>query len=61
MIRINEDKIKQLIVENFELCLLIKDKDENFYWEEKLCMENMKFLDVLKIKLEKMGMDEKKQ
>ena len=60
-IRTNEDKIKQLTAENFELRSLVKDKDENLYREEKLRMENMKSLDALKIKLEKMGTDEKKQ
>ena len=60
-IRTKEDKIKQLTAENFELRSLVKDKDENLYREEKLRMENMKSLDALKIKLEKMGTDEKKQ
>jgi len=60
-IRTNEHKIKQLTAENFELRSLIKDKDESLYREEKLRMENMKSFDALKIKLEKMGIDEKKQ
>ena len=60
-IRTKEDKIKQLTAENFELRSLVTDKDESLYREEKLRMENMKSLDALKIKLEKMGTDEKKQ
>ena len=60
-IRTNEHKIKQLTAENFELRSLIKHKDESLYREEKLRMENMKSFDALKIKLEKMGIDEKKQ
>lgn len=60
-IRAKEDKIKQLTAENFELRSLVKDKDESLYREEKLRMENLKSFDLLKIKLEKMGADEKRQ
>lgn len=60
-IKVKEAKIKQLSADNFDLRAMVKDKDESSYREEKLRMENMKSLDALKIKLEKMGVDDKRQ
>ena len=60
-IKMKEEKIKQLTTENYELRLMVKDKDDSAHREERLRMEYMKYLDSLKTKLEKMEGDDKRQ
>lgn len=56
-----EDKLKMLIAENIDLKSQIENKNKILRQEEKLRMENMKSLDALKFKMEKMEMDDKRQ
>ena len=60
-IKMKEEKIKQLTTENYELRLMVKDKDDSAHREERLRMEYMKYLDSLKTKLEKIEGDDKRQ
>ncbi|XP_068761620.1 golgin subfamily A member 4-like [Montipora capricornis] len=56
-----EDKLKMLTAENIDLKSQIENKNKILRQEEKLRMENMKSLDTLKFKMEKMEMDDKRQ
>jgi len=56
-----EDKIIMLTAEIVDLKAQIENKDKNLRSEEKLRMENMKSLDLLRFKMEKMETDDNRQ
>ena len=59
--REKEENIGKLNARNSELQSLIHQQEESLFREERLRMENMKTLDGLKMKMEKMEVDDKKQ
>ncbi|XP_032232001.2 centrosomal protein of 290 kDa [Nematostella vectensis] len=60
-IRQKDDVIRKLNYKNAELQTLLSEKNDALKREEKLRMENMKALDVMKMKLERVEGDDKKQ
>lgn len=56
-----EDKVIMLTAEIVDLKAQIENKDKTLRREEKLRMENMKSLDLLKFKMEKMETDDRRQ